>query len=84
MRGERQVTITDVAKAAGVCGLLARALGGYGYVSDKALQAVTEAAQKLNYRPNELARSMITGRTNTIGLVVTNIRNPFLLVLPIR
>ena len=78
MRGERQVTITDVAKAAGVSrATAARALGGYGYVSDKALQAVTEAAQKLNYRPNELARSMITGRTNTIGLVVTNIRNPF-------
>ena len=50
---------------------------GYGYVSERASKAVMEAAEKLNYRPNELARSMITGRTNTIGLVVADIRNPF-------
>ncbi|MGI6148730.1 MAG: LacI family transcriptional regulator [Firmicutes bacterium] len=78
MNGDRPVTIIDVAKAAGVSrATAARALGGYGYVSERASKAVMEAAEKLNYRPNELARSMITGRTNTIGLVVADIRNPF-------
>lgn len=78
MKGDRPVTIIDVAKAAGVSrATAARALGGYGYVSEKAMKAVLEAAEKLGYRPNELARSMITGRTNTIGLVVADIRNPF-------
>lgn len=72
------VTIHDVAKAAGVStATAARALGGYGHVSQRSRERVQEAAEDLGYRPNEVARSMITGRTNSLGLIVADIENPF-------
>ena len=42
---------------------------------------VRNAAQELNYEPNRLARSLITGRTETIGLMVSGFRNPFFVEL---
>jgi LacI family transcriptional regulator len=72
------VTIPDVARLAGVgAATAARALGGYGHVSEKTRVKVLAAAEELGYRANALARSMITGRTNSIGLVVADIENPF-------
>jgi LacI family transcriptional regulator len=72
------VTVADVAKAAGVSkATAARVLGGYGIFSDKVRDEVMAAAQLLDYRPNELARSMTTGRSGTIGVVVGDIENPF-------
>ncbi|SCL17416.1 LacI family DNA-binding transcriptional regulator [Micromonospora inyonensis] len=71
-------TIPDVAKAAGVStATAARALGGYGHVSERFRERVLAAAEELGYRPNALARSMITGRTQSLGLVVADIENPF-------
>lgn len=72
------VTVADVARKAGVSkATAARVLGGYGTVSDRVRGAVTAAASSLDYRPNELARSMTTGRSGTIGVVVGDIENPF-------
>lgn len=72
------VTVADVAHMAGVSkATAARVLGGYGTVSDRVREAVTAAARALDYRPNELARSMTTGRSGTIGVVVGDIENPF-------
>ncbi|WP_027998087.1 LacI family DNA-binding transcriptional regulator [Sinorhizobium arboris] len=72
------VTVADVARRAGVSkATAARVLGGYGPVSDRVREAVTAAARALDYRPNELARSMTTGRSGTIGVVVGDIENPF-------
>ncbi|MCZ7449874.1 LacI family DNA-binding transcriptional regulator [Agrobacterium rhizogenes] len=72
------VTVADVARRAGVSkATAARVLGGYGTVSDRVREAVTAAAGSLDYRPNELARSMTTGRSGTIGVVVGDIENPF-------
>ncbi len=72
------VTVADVARAAGVSkATAARVLGGYGTVSDKVRADVLSAAKTLDYRPNELARSMTTGRSGTIGVVVGDIENPF-------
>lgn len=72
------VTVADVARMAGVSkATAARVLGGYGTVSERVREAVTTAARALNYRPNELARSMTTGRSGTIGVVVGDIENPF-------
>ncbi len=72
------VTVADVARRAGVSkATAARVLGGYGTVSDRVREAVTAAARSLDYRPNELARSMTTGRSGTIGVVVGDIENPF-------
>jgi LacI family transcriptional regulator len=77
-RSDPTATIADVARAAGVStATAARALGGYGSVSDVALRRVTEAAQRLGYQRNELAATMVTGRSNTVAFVVADIENPF-------
>ncbi|HEX6868877.1 MAG TPA: LacI family DNA-binding transcriptional regulator [Candidatus Limnocylindrales bacterium] len=55
----------------------ARALGDYGSVSAEVRERVIKAAATLGYRRNSIARSMITGTTHTIGLVVADIENPF-------
>ncbi|GAB3263838.1 LacI family DNA-binding transcriptional regulator [Arthrobacter pigmenti] len=71
-------TVPDVARAAGVStSTAARALGGYGYVSANVQERVHEAAAKLGYRTNQVAKSMVTGRTNTIGVVGADIENPY-------
>ncbi|WP_461187989.1 LacI family DNA-binding transcriptional regulator [Arthrobacter sp. Z4-13] len=73
----RDVTVADVAKAAQVSkAQAARALGNYGAVSDEVRERVLAAAEQLSYRPNELARSMNTGKSHTIGVVVGDIENP--------
>ncbi|WP_406300485.1 LacI family transcriptional regulator (plasmid) [Embleya sp. NBC_00888] len=78
-RAERGApTIRDVATAAGVSNATAaRALGGYGAVSEEARRRIDDAAAALGYRTNSLARSMITGATNTLGLIIADIENPF-------
>lgn len=71
-------TISVVAKRAGVSqATAARALGGYGYVSDSVREKVRVAAASLGYRADAIAKSMVTGRTETIGVVVADISNPF-------
>ncbi|GKW49904.1 LacI family DNA-binding transcriptional regulator [Halomonas sp. NCCP-2165] len=75
---KRAFTVADVAREAQVSkAQAARALGGYGAVSDRVMARVTEAAERLNYRPNQLARSMNTGRSQTLGVVVGDIENPY-------
>lgn len=74
----RSITVSDVARAANVSkATAARVLGGYGVVSDMIRADVMAAAKALDYRPNELARSMTTGRSGIIGVVVGDIENPF-------
>ncbi|MEV4648569.1 LacI family DNA-binding transcriptional regulator [Saccharopolyspora sp. NPDC049357] len=72
------VTIGDVARAAGVSrATAARALGGYGQVSQRVHEQVTAAARELGYQPNALARNMSTGRTQSLGVAIANIDDPF-------
>ncbi len=71
-------TIPDVAARAGVSrATAARALGGRGSVSASAHEKVRAAARELGYQANGVARSMITGRTMTLGVVVGDIENEF-------
>lgn len=71
-----QPTIDDVAQAAGVSrATAARVLGGYGYVGADTRKKVFAAAKKLAYQPNQLAKSMATGRSKTIGVVIADIEN---------
>ncbi|MBO9706183.1 MAG: LacI family DNA-binding transcriptional regulator [Arthrobacter sp.] len=73
----KEPTVVDVAREAGVSkAQAARALGGYGAVSDHVMEVVMAAAQRLGYRPNELAKSMNTGSTRAVGVVVGDIENP--------
>lgn len=72
------VTLKDVAKEAGLTvGTVSRVLNNRGYISDDAREKVYSAMKKLNYRPNELARSLQGKGTNTIGLIVPHIRHPY-------
>jgi DNA-binding LacI/PurR family transcriptional regulator len=72
------VTIKDVARESGVnTSTVSRALNnGYG-VNHKTRKHVLEVATRLNYRTNQVARGLVTGLSQTIGLVVSDIRNPF-------
>lgn len=71
-------TLKHVAQEAGVSlATASRVLGGSGPVSEDARQRVQQAARRLGYRVNHVARSLRTTRTATIGLLVSDVRNPF-------
>ena len=73
-----RITIIQVAERAGVSTATAgRVLGGYGYASEDIRVRVRQAADELDYRPNGLARGLITGKTQTIGVVAADIENSF-------
>ncbi len=75
---DKAATLIDVARRAEVSrATAARALGGYGLVTEATRERVMAAAAELNYRVNELARSMRSGRSLTIGVVVADIANSF-------
>jgi LacI family transcriptional regulator len=78
MTSRQTVTIIDVARAAGVSKSTAgRALAGADEVSARTREKVARVAAELGYRPNKLARSMITGNTETVGVVVPDLSNRF-------
>ncbi len=54
-----------------------RALHNNGRVSEATRQRVIEAAQRLGYRPNQIARGLRSRRTCTLGVVVTGISSTF-------
>ncbi|EOC99866.1 LacI family DNA-binding transcriptional regulator [Caldisalinibacter kiritimatiensis] len=72
------VTIDDIAKAAGVSrATVSRVLNDSGYVKDETRKKVLKAIKELNYTPSAIARSLSKKKTNTIGVVVPEINNPF-------
>ena len=73
-----KVTLKQIAKQAGVdVSTVSRALtGGYG-VHKNTRDKVLGVAKTLNYYPNRIARGLVTGRSHTIGLLISDIRNPF-------
>jgi LacI family transcriptional regulator len=75
---KRSITVQDVAQRAGVSkATAARVLGGYGVTSAAVKARVLAASDELGYQPNELARSISTGRSGTIGVIVGDIENPY-------
>jgi DNA-binding LacI/PurR family transcriptional regulator len=73
----RAVGIRDVARLAGVSPATAsRVLNGSTTVAAGLRERVLEAASSLGYRPNTLARSLRRQRTQTIGVIVSDIANP--------
>lgn len=70
--------IKDVAKMAGVStATVSRVLSGVGYVSDRSRKSVESAIAELNYTPSQVARSLREQRSPIIGLIVTDIKNPY-------
>ncbi|QKJ89079.1 LacI family transcriptional regulator [Paramixta manurensis] len=74
----RMVTAYDVARVAGVSqSAVSRTFTPGASVSKATRQKVMDAAASLGYRPNFLARSLISQRSNLIGVVVPGMANPF-------
>jgi LacI family transcriptional regulator len=74
----RRPTIYDVARLAGVStATVSRALNGTGQVAGAKRKAIDEAVEQLGYRPNTIARSLVTRSTQTIALLLPDITNPF-------
>src|SRR6516165_1886861 len=72
------VTIKDVARESGVnVSTVSRALNGEYGVHAETRELVVAVAQRLRYRPNRVARGLVTGKSHTLGLVVSDIRNMF-------
>lgn len=71
-------TIRDVAVRAGVStATVSRSLRGHANVAPETRAAVALAARELRYRPSGVARSLKLRSTRTIGLIVTDIENPY-------
>lgn len=77
----KKVLLKDIAQAAGVSvALVSYVLNNKGKsnrVNKDTEQLVIRIAQELGYRPNGIARSLRSGKTYTIGVVVSDISNPF-------
>jgi DNA-binding LacI/PurR family transcriptional regulator len=74
MTKRKSITLKDVAAEAGVSvGIASRVLAGYGSFSEKSRASVLAAASKLNYRANGVARSLRLRRTNSIGVLISQI-----------
>ncbi|MFK4599480.1 LacI family DNA-binding transcriptional regulator [Streptomyces pristinaespiralis] len=70
--------IKDVAAAAGLSvATVSRALNDHPSVSPEARARVLAAVEALGYRPNAVARSLRTDQTRTIGLVISDVLNPY-------
>ena len=76
--GQDKVTSIQVAKRAGVSqSAVSRYFTPGASVSKKTAEKVRLAAKQLGYRPNVLARSLITGSSRVIGLIVAYLENQF-------
>lgn len=76
------VTIRDVAERAGVSkSLVSLVLRDAPHVSDARREAVLAAVAELGYRPNAHARGLSRTKTQTVGLVVNDLRNPWFVEL---
>lgn len=73
-----RVTIDDVARAAGVSRqTVSRAMNGKGEISAATRRRVLATIEELDYRPSVFARGMRTQRAGTLGLILSDIANPF-------
>ena len=77
---KKKVSLKDIAKEAGV------SIATVSYVlskqtntgvSQEVSDLVKKIAERLNYRPNQIAKSLQSGKSHTIGLIVADISNPF-------
>ncbi len=74
----KQATSVDVAQLAGVSqSTVSRVFSSHGRVSAEKTRRVLSVAKQLGYKPNALARSLITQSTNIIGVVIADIGSLF-------
>ena len=77
---QKKVSIKDIAKSVGVStALVSYVLNNKkeGRISKSVAEQIRATARAMNYRTNQIAKSLKTNRTHTIGLVLADIANPF-------
>jgi DNA-binding LacI/PurR family transcriptional regulator len=73
-----QVRLADIAREAGVStATVSRVINNQSYVSHENREKVLKVVRRHNYYPNAHARSLASGRSHLIGLVISDIANPF-------
>ena len=77
----KKTSLNDIAHELGVSKtLVSLVLNGKAKehrISDEICKKVIKLARELNYQPNQIAKGLRTGKTNTIGLIIADIANPF-------
>ena len=77
----KKTSLNDIAQQLGVSKtLVSLVLNGKAKehrISDDICKKVVDLAKELNYRPNQIAKGLRTGKTNTIGLIIADMANPF-------
>jgi LacI family transcriptional regulator len=72
------VTIKDIAKKAGVSySTVSRALNNDKIIKQETRERIARIAREMGYKPNAIARGLVMKETNTLGLVIPDITNPF-------
>ncbi|NBJ92399.1 LacI family DNA-binding transcriptional regulator [Parablautia muri] len=75
---KQEITIIDIARKAGVStATVSRVLNGTGKVRENTRRKVEAAVRELDYQPNIVAKNLSTARSNVIGVLVSDVRNPF-------
>ncbi|HZG74841.1 MAG TPA: LacI family DNA-binding transcriptional regulator [Paenibacillus sp.] len=78
----KKLTVKDVAREAGVStATVSRVLNRTGYVSESVREQVLGVVERLKYRPNSIARSLKQEKSNTIGIVVPDMTNPYFMTI---
>lgn len=71
-------TIYEVSALAGVSlSSVSRVLNNHEHVSEKTKAKVNKAMEQLGFRPNSIARSLASNRTNSVGILVSELYGPF-------
>ena len=77
-RPRKRGTLKDIAEKTGLSvSTVSRALSENPVIPERTREVVRQAARELDYRPNALAKALRTQRSNIIGVLVPDIRNPF-------
>lgn len=77
-RRSKNPTVKDVSRQAGVStATVSRVLAGFDEVSPETRERVLQAVKDLNYQPNRNARNLRKSTTSKIGVVISDIQNPF-------
>ncbi len=78
MAKRKQATLTDIARRSGVATMtVSRVVNRSGYVSEETREKVLAVVKEMNYRRNGVARNLKRQRTDTVGLVIGDISNPY-------
>lgn len=82
MNTDEMITIYDVAREAGVSmATVSRVVNGNKNVKENTRKKVLEVIDRLDYRPNAVARGLASKKTTTVGVVIPNIANSYFATL---